>query len=123
IIFFWVARMIFMALEFMGEKPFSDVLLHGLIRNADGSKMSRSKGTGVNPLDIIEEFGSDTLRFTLITGNTPGNDIRWRPEKVEASRNFCNKIWNASRFVMMNLGDFQAPAGGELPTDLELTLA
>ncbi len=123
IIFFWVARMIFTALEFMGEKPFSDVLLHGLIRNADGSKMSRSKGTGVNPLEIIEEYGSDTLRFTLITGNTPGNDIRWRPEKVEASRNFCNKIWNASRFVMMNLGDFEAPAGGQLPPDLELTLA
>jgi valyl-tRNA synthetase len=123
IIFFWVARMIFMALEFMGEKPFSDVLLHGLIRNADGSKMSRSKGTGVNPLEIIEEYGSDTLRFTLITGNTPGNDFRWRPEKVEASRNFCNKIWNASRFVLMNLGDFEAPAGGQLPPDLELTLA
>jgi len=123
IIFFWVARMIFMALEFMGEKPFSDVLLHGLIRNADGSKMSRSKGTGVNPLEIIDEYGADTLRFTLITGNTPGNDIRWRPEKVEASRNFCNKTWNASRFVMMNLGDFEAPAGGRLPPDLELTVA
>lgn len=123
IIFFWVARMIFMSLEFMGEKPFSDVLLHGLIRNPDGSKMSRSKGTGVNPLQIIDEYGADTLRFTLITGNTPGNDIRWRPEKVEASRNFCNKIWNASRFVMMNLEDFTAPEGGEEPEDFKFDLA
>ncbi|HOB41857.1 MAG TPA: valine--tRNA ligase [Bacillota bacterium] len=123
IIFFWVARMIFMSLEFMGEEPFSDVLLHGLIRNPDGSKMSRSKGTGVNPLEIIEEYGADTLRFTLITGNTPGNDIRWRPEKVEASRNFCNKIWNASRFVMMNLEDFTLPEGKVMPEDLELNLA
>lgn len=112
-----------MSLEFMGEKPFSDVLLHGLIRNPDGSKMSRSKGTGVNPLQIIDEYGADTLRFTLITGNTPGNDIRWRPEKVEASRNFCNKIWNASRFVMMNLEDFAAPQGGDEPEDLEFDLA
>ena len=129
IIFFWVARMIFMALEFMGEKPFTDVLLHGLIRNADGSKMSRSKGTGVNPLDVIEEYGADTLRFSVITGNTPGNDIRWRPERLEASRNFCNKIWNASRFVMMNLEDFDAEAhaeafaNGEIPEGLTLTTA
>ena len=106
IIFFWVARMIFMSLKFMNEVPFKDVLLHGLIRNADGSKMSRSKGTGINPLDLINEYGADTLRFTVITGNTPGNDIRWNPDKVEASRNFCNKIWNASRFVMMNLEGF-----------------
>jgi valyl-tRNA synthetase len=120
IIFFWVARMIFMALEFMGEKPFSDVLLHGLIRNADGSKMSRSKGTGVNPLDIVRDYGADTLRFTVITGNTPGNDIRWNSEKVEASRNFANKIWNASRFVMMNLEGFEAPDGE--PDGLDLTL-
>lgn len=124
IIFFWVARMIFMALEFTGQKAFSDVLLHGLIRNADGSKMSRSKGTGVNPVDIIDEYGADTLRFSVITGNTPGNDIRWRPERLESSRNFCNKIWNASRFVMMNLGeDFEAGAGAARPDEGMLTLA
>ncbi|MEA4883865.1 MAG: valine--tRNA ligase [Clostridia bacterium] len=123
IIFFWVARMIFMSLEFTGERPFTDVLLHGLIRNADGSKMSRSKGTGVNPLDIVKEYGADTVRFTVITGNTPGNDIRWRPEKVESSRNFANKIWNASRFVQMNLEGFEAPTDGSLPPDLELSLA
>jgi valyl-tRNA synthetase len=125
IIFFWVARMIFMALEFTGEKAFNDVLLHGLIRNADGSKMSRSKGTGVNPLDVIDEYGADTLRFSVISGNTPGNDIRWRPERLEASRNFCNKIWNASRFVMMNLDDFDAEAADTTapPDEGQLTLA
>ena len=123
IIFFWVARMIFMALEFTGEKPFDDVLLHGLIRNPDGSKMSRSKGTGVNPLDVVEQYGADTLRFTVISGNTPGNDIRWRPERLEASRNFCNKIWNASRFVMMNLEGFDPLAPGAEPDPADLTLA
>ena len=76
------------------------------IRNADGSKMSRSKGTGVNPLKLIEQYGADTLRFTVVSGNTPGNDIKWNEDKVEASRNFCNKIWNASRFVMMNIEGF-----------------
>ena len=121
IIFFWVARMIFMSLDFMKDKPFSDVLLHGLIRNADGSKMSKSKGNAVNPLEIIEQYGADTLRFTLVTGNTPGNDIKWNTEKVEASRNFCNKIWNASRFVMMNLEGFD-PFGVKIE-EIELQMA
>ncbi|MBP7110709.1 MAG: valine--tRNA ligase [Firmicutes bacterium] len=106
IIFFWVARMIFSGLKFMNEKPFSYVLLHGLVRNADGSKMSRSKGAGADPLDIISKYGADALRMSIISGNTPGNDIRWNPDKVEASRNFANKVWNASRFVLMNLEDF-----------------
>lgn len=108
IIFFWVARMIFMSLEFMKKVPFRDVYIHGLVRDALGRKMSKSLGNGVDPLEVIEEFGADTLRFTLITGQAPGNDQRWRQENVEASRNFANKIWNASRFVMMNLGDFKA---------------
>ncbi len=106
IIFFWVARMIFMALECKDEIPFSDIYIHGLVRDAEGRKMSKSLGNGIDPLEVIEEFGTDTLRFTLITGNTPGNDIRYRPEKVESSRNFANKLWNASRFVLMNLEDF-----------------
>ncbi|MFW6279134.1 MAG: valine--tRNA ligase [Bacillota bacterium] len=106
IIFFWVARMIFMSLEFMGEAPFSDVYVHGLIRDAQGRKMSKSLGNGIDPLEVIDEYGSDALRFTLITGNTPGNDMRFREEKLEASRNFANKIWNASRFILMNIEDF-----------------
>ncbi|MBM7624829.1 valine--tRNA ligase [Sporohalobacter salinus] len=106
IIFFWVARMIFSGIEFMEEPPFSDVLVHGLVRDAQGRKMSKSLGNGVDPLEFIDEYGADTLRFTLVTGNTPGNDMRFRQEKVEASRNFVNKIWNASRFVLMNLEDF-----------------
>ncbi|AZR73355.1 valine--tRNA ligase [Anoxybacter fermentans] len=105
IIFFWVARMIFSAIAQTGETPFHTVVIHGLVRDAEGRKMSKSLGNGVDPLEIIEKFGADTLRFTLITGNAPGNDMRWRQEKVEASRNFANKIWNASRFVLMNLGD------------------
>lgn len=105
IIFFWVARMVFSGLYQMGETPFHTVFIHGLVRDAEGRKMSKSLGNGVDPLEIIREFGSDALRFTLITGNAPGNDMRWRQEKVEASRNFANKIWNASRFVLMNLGD------------------
>jgi len=121
IIFFWVARMIFSGLKFMGDKPFSYVLLHGLVRNADGSKMSRSKGAGVDPLEIIEKYGADALRMTMISGNTPGNDIRWNPDKVEASRNFANKVWNASRFVLMNLEDFDPASVDEasLPYELE----
>ncbi|NPV53339.1 MAG: valine--tRNA ligase [Firmicutes bacterium] len=111
IIFFWVARMIFMGLEFMKEVPFREVFIHGLVRNPEGRKMSKSLGTGVDPLDFIDQYGADTLRFTLVTGNTPGNDMRFRDERVEASRNFANKIWNASRFVMMNLHDF-SPAMG-----------
>ena len=105
IIYFWVARMIFMSLEFMNEVPFKEVYIHGLVRDALGRKMSKSLGNGVDPLEVIQEYGADTLRFTLITGQAPGNDQRWRQENVEASRNFANKIWNASRFVLMNLGD------------------
>ncbi len=108
IIYFWVARMIFMSLEFMQEVPFKDVYIHGLVRDAQGRKMSKSLGNGVDPLEVIDHYGADTLRFTLITGQAPGNDQRWRQENVEASRNFANKIWNASRFVLMNLGDFKA---------------
>ncbi|MGM0470979.1 MAG: valine--tRNA ligase [Bacillota bacterium] len=114
IIFFWVARMIFSGLEFMDEAPFSDVLVHGLVRDGQGRKMSKSLGNGVDPLEFIDQYGADTLRFTLVTGNTPGNDMRFRQEKVEASRNFVNKIWNASRFVMMNLEDFDPEAVAEL---------
>lgn len=120
IIFFWVARMIFSGLKFMGEKPFSYVLLHGLVRNADGSKMSRSKGAGVDPLEIIAKYGADALRMTVITGNTPGNDIRWNSDKVEASRNFANKVWNASRFVLMNLEGFDPEAPAPEADALEL---
>ncbi|MEW6244643.1 MAG: valine--tRNA ligase [Bacillota bacterium] len=107
IIFFWVARMIFTSLEFMNDIPFKDVLIHGLVRDSEGRKMSKSLGNGIDPLDVIENYGADTLRFTLITGNTPGNDMRFYWERAEASRNFANKLWNAARFVQMNLGDFQ----------------
>ena len=107
IIYFWVARMIFTALEFTGEKPFKDVLIHGLIRDSQGRKMSKSLGNGVDPLEVIEQYGADALRFMLMTASSPGNDLRFYWEKVESARNFANKIWNASRFVMMNLGDFR----------------
>jgi valyl-tRNA synthetase len=107
IISFWVARMIFMSKAFMNEIPFEEVCVHGLVRDALGRKMSKSLGNGVDPLEVIEKYGADTLRFTLITGQAPGNDQRFRYENVEASRNFANKIWNASRFVLMNLEDFQ----------------
>ena len=103
IIFFWVARMIFSAMEHMDKEPFKYVLIHGLVRDSQGRKMSKSLGNGVDPLEVIEEFGADALRFTLATGNSPGNDMRYSVEKVTASRNFANKIWNASRFVQMNL--------------------
>lgn len=103
IIYFWVARMIFMGLQFMEEIPFQTVYIHGLVRDGLGRKMSKSLGNGVDPLEIIEQYGADTLRFTLITGQAPGNDQRFRLENVENSRNFANKIWNASRFVLMNL--------------------
>ena len=103
IIFFWVIRMIFSGYEQMGAKPFHTVLFHGLIRDSQGRKMSKSLGNGIDPLEIIEKYGADALRFTLITGNAPGNDMRFYYERVEASRNFANKIWNASRFIMMNL--------------------
>ncbi len=107
IIFFWVARMIFMGLEFMGEVPFRDVFIHGLVRASSGRKMSKSLGTGVDPLEVIEEYGADALRFTLVMGNTPGNDMRFREERLEASRNFANKLWNVSRFAAMNLKGFR----------------
>ncbi|MGF7399240.1 valine--tRNA ligase [Thermoanaerobacterium thermosaccharolyticum] len=103
IIFFWVARMIFMSLEFMKEVPFKRVLIHGLVRDSQGRKMSKSLGNGIDPLEIIDKYGADTLRFTLITGNAPGNDMRFSDDKLEASRNFANKLWNASRYVMLNL--------------------
>ena len=106
IIFFWVARMIFMGLEFKKEIPFKHVFIHGLVRDSQGRKMSKSLGNGINPLEVIEEYGADALRFTLVTGNTPGNDMRFYMERVEANRNFANKIWNASKFVLMNLEGF-----------------
>ncbi len=115
IIFFWVARMIFTGLHFMGEKPFSTVLLTGLILDKHGKKMSRSKGTGTDPLELIEELGADAVRFGLIAGSTMGNDSRLHRDRFEASRNFCNKIWNASRFVLTNLGGFEAGAGAPAP--------
>ena len=103
IIFFWVARMIFSAIEQTGKAPFDTVLIHGLVRDEQGRKMSKSLGNGIDPLLIIDEYGADALRFTLATGNSPGNDMRFSTKKVEASRNFANKIWNASRFIQMNL--------------------
>ncbi len=103
IIFFWVIRMIFSGYEQMGEKPFKTVLFHGLVRDAQGRKMSKSLGNGIDPLEIIEKYGADALRLTLITGNAPGNDMRFYYERVEASRNFANKVWNASRFILMNM--------------------
>jgi len=103
IIFFWVIRMIFSGFEQMGEKPFKTVLFHGLVRDSQGRKMSKSLGNGIDPLEIIEQYGADALRLTLITGNAPGNDMRFYNERVESSRNFANKVWNASRFIMMNM--------------------
>ncbi len=103
IIFFWVARMIFSGLEHMKEIPFQTVMFHGLIRDAQGRKMSKSLGNGIDPVDVIDRYGADALRLTLITGNSPGNDMRYREEKVEANRNFANKIWNAARFIHMNI--------------------
>jgi len=105
IIFFWVARMIFSGLEHMGEPPFETVLIHGLVRDAQGRKMSKSLGNGIDPLEIIRDYGADALRFTLATSNSPGNDMRFSTEKVNASRNFANKLWNAARFILMNLSD------------------
>ncbi|EKO1914344.1 valine--tRNA ligase [Clostridium botulinum] len=103
IIFFWVARMVFSGLYCMDDIPFDTVLIHGIVRDSEGRKMSKSLGNGVDPIEVIEEYGADALRFALVTGNAPGNDIRYYPERVEAARNFANKIWNASRFVLMNL--------------------
>ncbi len=116
IIFFWVARMIFSGMEQMKEEPFKTVFIHGLVRDSQGRKMSKSLGNGIDPLEMVEQYGADALRFNLITGNSPGNDMRFYVEKCEAMRNFCNKLWNASRFVMMNLTIDK----NELPEKLEI---
>ena len=120
IIFFWVIRMVFSAIEQTGKVPFHHVLIHGLVRDSQGRKMSKSLGNGIDPLEIIDQYGADALRLTLITGNAPGNDLRFYMERVEASRNFANKVWNASRFIMMNLEKAEVP--GEMPKD-QLTAA
>ncbi len=111
IIFFWVIRMVFSGYEQMGEKPFKTVLFHGLVRDSQGRKMSKSLGNGIDPLEIIDQYGADALRLTLITGNAPGNDMRFYYERVEASRNFANKVWNASRFIMMNMDQEEEKTG------------
>jgi len=122
IIFFWVIRMIFSGYEQMGEKPFKTVLFHGLVRDSQGRKMSKSLGNGIDPLEIIDKYGADALRLTLITGNAPGNDMRFYYERVENSRNFANKVWNASRFIMMNMDQALEKTGKEvhIPKDCEL---
>ena len=120
IIFFWVIRMVFSALEQTDQVPFHHVLIHGLVRDSQGRKMSKSLGNGIDPLEIIDQYGADALRLTLITGNAPGNDMRFYMERVEASRNFANKVWNASRFIMMNLEKAEVPA--QMPKD-QLTAA
>ena len=120
IIFFWVVRMVFSGLEQMKEIPFKDVLIHGLVRDSQGRKMSKSLGNGIDPLEIIDQYGADALRLTLVTGNAPGNDMRFYLERVEVSRNFCNKLWNAARFILMNFED----EDGNLTVELnELTSA
>ncbi|MDO4490631.1 MAG: valine--tRNA ligase [Lachnospiraceae bacterium] len=110
IIFFWVVRMVFSAMENTGKSPFKHVLIHGLVRDSQGRKMSKSLGNGIDPLEVIDKYGADALRLTLMTGNAPGNDMRFYWERVEASRNFANKVWNASRFIMMNLDAAEVPA-------------
>ncbi len=118
IIFFWVARMIFSSVENMHSRPFDTVFIHGIVRDSQGRKMSKSLGNGIDPLIVIDQYGADALRFTLATGNSPGNDMRFSDEKVGASRNFANKLWNAARFILMNLGeDEKAP---HIPDDLAL---
>lgn len=119
IIFFWVARMIMMGLEFTGEVPFPDVFIHGLTRDAQGRKMSKSLGNGVDPLEVIDRYGADALRFTLATAVAPGYDLRFRMEQVEAARNFANKLWNAARFALLNLEGFTAPATAPTAKDLK----
>nr|WP_211204614.1 valine--tRNA ligase [Ammonifex degensii] len=119
IIFFWVARMIFMGLKFMGDVPFREVFIHGLVLDALGRKMSKSLGNGVDPLEVIESHGADSLRFMLVTGNTPGNDLRFHFERLDGARNFINKLWNASRFVLMNLDEGESlPRLGEVRLEL-----
>ena len=120
IIFFWVARMMFMSMEFMKEIPFKYVFIHGLVRDSQGRKMSKSLGNGIDPLEVIEKYGADALRFTLVTGNTPGNDMRFYYERVEGNRNFANKLWNATKFTLMNLDDYDKDF---VPTKEQLTLA
>lgn len=119
IITFWVSRMIFSGLEHMGQKPFSTVFIHGLVRDAQGRKMSKSLGNGIDPLEIIDKYGADALRFALATGNSPGNDMRFSDEKIEAARNFANKLWNASRFVRMNMtiGEIKLPDAQKLSAE------
>ncbi len=116
IIFFWVARMIFSGMEHMKREPFKTVLIHGIIRDAQGRKMSKSLGNGVDPIEVIDRYGADALRMNILTGNSPGNDTRYFPERCEAMRNFANKLWNASRFVLMNLTIDR----NELPETLEM---
>ena len=118
IIFFWVARMIFSGLKHMDKAPFNTVLFHGLLRDSQGRKMSKSLGNGIDPVDVINQYGADALRFTLVTGNSPGNDARYSDEKVAASRNFANKIWNAARFIHMNIDGHNVPCA--LPETLSL---
>ena len=118
IIFFWVARMIFSGIEQMGEIPFDTVLFHGLVRDAQGRKMSKSLGNGVDPVEVIDKYGADALRLTIITGTSPGNDTRYSDEKVAASRNFANKIWNAARFIHMNIDGHEVTP--TLPEELTL---
>ena len=118
IIFFWVVRMVFSAIEHTNKPPFKNVLIHGLIRDAQGRKMSKSLGNGVNPIDIIEKYGADALRFSLAMGNSPGNDMRFSEEKVSASRNFANKLWNAARFIHMNIDNFDVE--NKLPSELNI---
>ena len=120
IIFFWVARMMFMSMEFMHEIPFKYVFIHGLVRDSQGRKMSKSLGNGIDPLEVIDKYGADALRFTLVTGNTPGNDMRFYYEKVEGNRNFANKIWNATKFTLMNLDDYDKDF---VPDKTQFTLA
>ena len=118
IITFWVSRMIFSGLEYTGKKPFSDIFIHGLVRDSQGRKMSKSLGNGIDPLQVIDEYGADALRFMLANGTSPGNDMRYSDDKVKAARNFANKLWNASRFILMNLSDeIEKP---ELPETLEM---
>ena len=114
IIFFWVIRMVFSALEQTGKAPFHHVLIHGLVRDSQGRKMSKSLGNGIDPLEVIDKYGADALRLTLMTGNAPGNDMRFYWERVESSRNFANKVWNASRFIMMNLEKAEVPSSMDL---------
>ena len=111
ILFFWVARMIMMGLKFTGEIPFRYVYLHGLVRDEQGRKMSKSLGNALDPLDLIAQYGTDALRFTLLTGGTPGNDLKLAADRVEANRNFANKIWNAARFVIMKLAGWRTGGG------------